>query len=144
VAQLGDRLTDLEIARVEALARQHNARRIVLLGMELARSIAYADVERLRAHRFGEAGRVASLVKRAAAHYEKLAKHPPSPGPDNFESRFAALRYWIGARERITDRMLILTRAFLAPINAHRRDLPLTILHRSARLMSFALRRRTT
>jgi hypothetical protein len=141
VAQLGDRLTDLEIARVEALALQHNARRIVLLGIEMARSIAYADVERLGAHRFGEAGRLTSLVKRAVNHYESLAEHPPSPGPGDFESRFAALRYWVGARERITDRILVLTRAFLAPINAHRRNFPLTILRRSARLVSLAFRR---
>jgi hypothetical protein len=136
-------LTELEITRVESLARQHNARRIVLLGMEMARSIAYADVGRLRAHRFGKTGRVASLVKRAAAHYEKQAELPPSPGPVDFDSRWAALRYWVGARERIRDRMLVLTRAFLAPINAHRRDLPRSILRRSARLMSLAMRRPT-
>jgi hypothetical protein len=144
VAQLGDRLTDLEIARVEMLARLHNARRIVLLGMELARSMAHADVERLRAHRFGETGSVASLVKRAAAHYEKLAELPPSPGPDDFDSRFAALRYWVAVRENLSDRMRVMTRAFLAPISARPGELPVTILHRSARLMSLAFRRSTT
>jgi len=143
IAQLAERLTDVEMARVGALARQHNARRIVLLATEMARLIAYADTLGLGQSGFGDASRVTSLVKRAAYHYESLADLPPSPGQSDFGSRFAALTYWMGARERLRDRLLVLSRAFLAPVNSDQGNLPVRILFRSARLMLLAFRRLT-
>jgi hypothetical protein len=140
IAQLGDRLTNDEVARVDALAKRHHARRIVLLAMEMAQSLAASELTSLRSRSFGDARRVAPLVARAKNHYETLDERPPSAGPDDFSSRLAALRYWIGTRERLRDRALVLIRAFMSPVFDRGVNLPAEIVRRSLRLLTLVLR----
>jgi hypothetical protein len=142
VAQLVARLTSAEMTRVADLAYRHNAKRIVLLALELARSIAYADIDLPTVRRFGEPSTVASFIQRCARHYELLAERPPSPGPDDFESRLSALAYWVRTRERTRDRLTILGRAFLAPVNDSGRTVPVAVVRRIGRLMRLAYGRR--
>jgi len=144
VGRLGEKLTENEALRVEEIAGQLHARRIILLAIEIARSLTGANMPALSARNFGDRDKIASLVTRAARHFEDLAHKPPSPGREDFESRFEGLKYWMQARERMRDRVRVVACAFFAPVRGSGARLPSSILRRSSRLVSLAFRRSLT
>jgi hypothetical protein len=141
VSQLGSKLTEEEARRVEEIARRIHMRRIILLATEIAHALTGSDMRALRSRNFGNRADIASLITRAARQFEDLSSKPPRPGQEDFQSRFAGLMYWMRARERLRDRFRVATRAFFAPIRTTAPQIPLSILRRSARLVSLAIRR---
>jgi hypothetical protein len=142
VAQLSERLTNDEVSVVIDLAARIHARRLLLLGLVLARDILAADITRFQPSNIGDERQVRGLAQMTLARLGFLESGSTRRNSlVQLDQRLGVLAYWIGARERPRDRIACMATVLFSPTFTDGKAGALRWLKRPLRLAGLALRR---
>lgn len=143
IAQLADRLDNLEAAEVEAMARALHAKRLLAIALRLSREVMGASHSSFRDSSVPDDRATRALVDRV------IARSGLTPGGDSsaqesylrLEPGLAQLLFWARARERLIDRVATLATVLFVPTAADQGASVFRWASRPVRLAARLLRR---
>jgi hypothetical protein len=144
IAQLAQRLSSTEAARVMDLAERSNARRILALALRLVRETFGEEYSPFPLEAFLPEGDTAALVAlvRARLHPDDVVARPLVPARlAAIHPYFAPLVFWIRSRERTRDQLVCAARFLFIPAASDANGGSLSWMRRPIRLVAQALRR---
>lgn len=144
IAQLAERLTTSQANRVTELAGEANAKRLLALGLRLAREMFGEEVSPFPSGAFGPERETAALV---ALVRTRLTQHSPDsrgllpPRIAGIHHYMEPLAFWLRSRERLADRMACAAQFVFLPAAGDRSRGQMQRVFRPIRLAANALRR---
>lgn len=146
IAQLAERLTPSQAETVMALAAEANAKRLLALGLRVAREMFGEEVSPFPRKAFGHGRETARLVAfvRARLTRDSVASRALLPRRiAQIHEYMEPLAFWLWSRERVIDRLTCAAYFFFVPaaVDSSRSQLPGVL--RPVRLAANAIRRLT-
>jgi len=122
LAEYIEKHPDLDWDRVLALAGILRRKRMLLLGLFLARDLFGAALPEIVAMRMKTDRQVPGLVARIYRHLFQTS--PAKPPKKHIERRFSDIPYQVAVREHVLDKLKYLLRMLFAPTQKDWRDFP--------------------